>query len=562
MRFNLGKRMSRGLIDKTLNSCTRWAEHRIMMPEPFPGAINFDHFPWQREILNIDEGFVTVKKAAQIGFSVAGMVRCLYVISELRRDCLYVLPTAGLAGNFSKARLDTLVNGSPELHELFANDSVTLKKTRNNVNMHIVGSISERNLVSNPVSSAIIDEYDRCAKNTYNLVKQRLAGQNVKYLFALSTPTLPEIGIDEQYRLGTKEKFMFNCPSCGKFDHLDWFEEDGKTLRNIVIHGEHMNDPECHDSYYICSHCKTKLPHELKKDWLRGSKWEPTARVQGHRSFHINQMYAPNTTPGELVQEHHRSQLSDLAAIEFKNQKLGLAHVCAGAQLTDEVIKNCKQSYQVGADTPQDATEIITMGVDIGNFLDVVVNQYKYDRDPGPYPYECSKAKLLQTRRIPLSDETCWRQLDEMMATWQIRYAVLDFQPETFNAKAFCKRWDGFASVCQYRRGTSGKEIKETLDDDTLVKTLTVSRTVFMDLAMRRYHKNKIEIPGNISSVFVAHMMSPVRTYEEDELGLPRPVYVSRGDDHFAHASLYAEVAHFMAYKQSTGRSIKPGEAI
>lgn len=529
------------------------------MPEPFPGPINFDHFPWQREILNIDEGYVTVKKAAQIGFSVAGMIRCLYVISELRRDTLYVLPTAGLAANFAKARVDTMVNGSPELHDLFVNDSVSLKKTANNVNMHIVGSVSERNLVSNPVSSAIIDEYDRCAKNTYNLVKQRLSGQTVKYLFALSTPTMPEMGIDEQYLLGTREKFFFKCPSCSKFDFLDWYEEDGKTTRNIVIYGEHMNDPDCLKSHYICSHCKATLPHETKHEWLVGAQWQPTVHVQGHRSFHINQMYAPNTTPGELVQEHHRADLSDLAMIEFKNQKLGMAHVSEGAQLTDSVIESCKQGYHIGQDRPEDSSKIITMGIDVGSYLDCVINEYTYDRDPGPHPYECSTAKLLQLVRVPTSDDNCWGELDKLMAEWQIRFACVDFQPDTVNARRFVRRFRQHAAMVQYRRGTAGREIKEVLDEQNS-KTLTVDNVVFLDMVLTRFHKGKIIIPGDVPGVYAGHLKSPARGYKEDEMGLMKPHYVARGDDHFAHAHAYAEIAHLMAYKHTTGRTIKPGE--
>lgn len=529
------------------------------MPLPFDGPIDFNHFPWQKAILNIDEGYVTVKKAAQMGFTVAGIARCLYVISELRRDCLYVLPTAGLAQNFAKARIDTMVDGSPELDGFFVNDSTSLKKTYHNVNLHIVGSVSERNLVSNPVSSAIIDEYDRCAKNTYNLVKQRLSGQTVKYLFALSTPTMPEMGIDEQYLLGSQEKFMFNCPSCGKFERLEWYEDDDNTPRNIVICGEHMNDPDCHKSHYICSHCKNKLPHELKADWLKNAMWQATANVQGHRSFHINQMYAPNTTPGELVQEYHRAQLSDLAMIEFKNQKLGLAHVSEGAQLVDSVIESCKRGYHLGTDRPQDASRIITMGIDVGSFLDCVINEYTYDRDPGPYPYEYSMAKLLQLVRIPTSDDNCWGELDKLMREWQIRFACVDFQPDTVNARRFVRKFKQHSAMVQYRRGTAGREIKEVLDEQNS-KTLTVDNVVFLDMVLTRFHKGKIIIPGDVPGVYNGHLKSPARGYKEDEMGIMKPHYVSRGDDHFAHAHAYAEIAHLMAYKQKTGRIIKPGE--
>lgn len=523
------------------------------MPNPFPGPIDFDLFPWQREILNIDHGYVTVKKAAQIGFSVAGIVRALYVVSELQNDTLYVLPTAGLAGNFSKARIDTIVENSPELDELFkTNNSASLKKTKANVNMHIVGSVSSRALVSNPVSTAIIDEYDRCAENTFDLVSERLSGQITKYLFSLSTPTLPEFGIDKQHANGTQEEFHFKCPSCNRLELLTFPD-------NIVLCGDHPGDERCHDSYLICSQCEATLPHEGKRDWLKTGVWVPQVKVHGHRSFHINQLYSSTVTPGEIAVAYHKSQLSELAAIEFKNQKLGEPHISEGARLTDKLIyERFDKSRRIGQDRPEDATRMICAGVDVGTYLDVWIAEYEYDRDPGRSPYENSIAKVLQVIRLPGDD---WNALSNLMREWQIRHCVVDFQPDTVNARRFCKMFGGYASMCQYRRGTVGNEIKVT-EDEWRVPNLTVDRTVFLDMALGRFHKGRVIVPGGFPSVAVEHLKAPIRTYELDELGLPKAVYKSIADDHFAHAAAYCEIAHFRAFSHSTGRTIRPGEAI
>lgn len=551
MKFYLGQRMSRGLVDKTLTSCTRWAEHRIHMPNPFPGLMTFDRFPWQKEILNIDEGIVTVKKAAQIGFSVAGLVRALFVVSELERDVLYVLPTQGLAGDFSKGRLDALVELSPQLNDLFKKgNSVGLKVTNKRSNIYIRGSVSSRGLVSVPVSSAIIDEYDRCADNTYDLVTERLSGQEVKYLFSLSTPTLPEFGIDKQFSNGTQEEFHFKCPSCGRLEALRW-------PNNVIIRGEHHNDPDCDLTYYFCTQCKAELPHAGKQEWLRDSVWVPRVKIQGHRSFHISQMYSTTVSPGDMARAHFKSQLSDLAAVEFKNQKLGEPHIVEGARLTDKLLVECRGDHKSGDNPPADGSRQICIGIDVGTFLDVAIVEYLYDADPGREPYEKSRAKLLHTLRIP-QDE--WRQLEDVMRTWQVQHACVDFQPDTVNARRFCRRFMGYASMVQYRRGTIGNEIKETKDEHD-VPCLTVDRTVFLDMVLRRFHKKRITIPYDVRAVYLEHMKAPIRTYELDELGLPRGVYKSIADDHFAHAMAYAEIAHFRAYVRSTGRTIKPGES-
>lgn len=553
MKERMQTRIKKKLVDASLTTCTRWAENRLEMPPPFRGPLTFDRFPWQKEILNIDDGIVTVKKAAQIGFSVAAMIRGLYVVGERKEDCLYVLPTAGLASDFSKGRLDALVDLSPKLQGMFsAGNNVGLKSTKDRSNIYIRGSVSSRGLVSVPVSSAIIDEYDRCADNTYDLVTERLSGQLRKYLFSLSTPTLPEFGIDKQFRHGTMEQFFFKCPHCGKRITLNWPD-------NVIIAGEYPGDPESSKTVFICDLCKGVLPHETKPEWLATAEWVPQRQnVSGHRSFHINQMFSTTVSPGEMADAYHKSQLSDLAAIEFKNQKLGEPHIAEGARLTDTVIDSCyDKSYRLGADRPENSKRLVCMGIDVGTFLDCWIAEFSYERDPKNMPYENSTSRVLQLIRVPQDD---WNQLGNLMREWQVRHACIDFQPDTVNARRFCRQFRGYASMVAYRRGTIGNEIKET-EDEQLVKCLTVDRTVFLDLALGRFHKGKTKIPQGFDAVAREHLKAPIRTYEMDELGLPRGVYKSIADDHFAHAAAYCEIAHFQAFCHTTGRTIKPGES-
>ena len=214
---NFAKDLASGLIDNSLTKCSRWSEHRIWTPPPYPGPLSFEKFPWQREILNARDPMVSVQKAAQMGLSVAGMIKTLYMVSWDKVDVLYVLPTAKLAGKFAKARLDAMVAMSPELRGMFiGSNNVGLKTTVDHAHIYIEGSVSESGLVSSPVGVVVVDEFDRCNKDTMALVMERLAAHEDKHFFGLSTPTLPHFGINKQYLLGTQERFRFPCPRCGK----------------------------------------------------------------------------------------------------------------------------------------------------------------------------------------------------------------------------------------------------------------------------------------------------------------------------------------------------------
>lgn len=543
--------IAKGLIDNSLDTCSRWAENRIHMPNPHQGPLNFSLFPWQREILDANDPMVTVQKAAQMGFSVAGIIKTLFKVDQEKADVLYILPTHQLACNFTKSRLDSIVALSPELRDLFFKGSSTsLKTTRDHAHIHIYGSVSERNLVSHPVGTAIVDEFDRCAKNSMALVLERLSAHDKKHFFGLSTPTLPEFGISEQYQLGTQEHFMFECPHCGRTTELIWPE-------CIEIHGDCATDEECHTSFYKCKECDHKLDHATKQLWLPPTgHWEPTAQAHGHRSFWINQMYGPSITAGELVIAYFKGQADEASNIEFHNQKLGLPYLMDGGKVTQAILDEAIAGHRKDDPYPADSTRMITMGVDIGSFLDIVVTEYIYTSDPGYEPHLNSHAKVLWEGRLAGDD---FNGLDLLMAQWQVQHCCLDFQPETVSAKAFARRFHGFASLVQYRRGTSGVEIKAAYDNDN-VPILTVDRTSMFDLSLGRFHKNKISIPMDTSGLFKENIQAMCRTYELDDIGRPKAAYVSNRPDHLAHALLLAEVAHFQAYSKSTGRPIKAGE--
>ena len=543
------KTLYEGLIDNSLNSCARWAEHRIHTPMPYPGPLTFERFPWQREILNAEDPMVSVQKGAQLGFSVTGLIKALYMVDSKKTDVLFILPTAGLAGDFTKARLDQMVAISTPIRDMWKEGNVGLKTTHDHAHIFIRGSISEAGLVSVPVGCAVVDEYDRCNPQAMSLVLERLAAHEQKHFFGLSTPTLPNFGINKQYLLGTMEQYRFPCPCCGKKIHLTWPD-------CIEIRGEHSTDADCLLSYLKCPECSGKLPHENKSEWLAKAYWEKTQDVHGHRSFHLNQMYSPATKPGELVIAYHKGQADDASQVQFVNQKLGEPHLLEGARLTDQVIDQCLGPQRTDDPRPEYSDRMIVMGVDVGSFLDIVISEYEYDRDPGYEPHLNSQCKVLWTGRMPGTD---FHVLDRMMAEWQVQYSCIDFQPETNSAKSFARRFHGHSSVVQYRRGTTGHEIKEAFDDDR-VSILTVDRTSFLDMSLGRIHKMRTSLPQNLSGVFREHVKNLVRTYELDDMGRPKAAYVSLGADHQAHALTLTEVAHMMAYTSKTGRSIKPGE--
>ena len=556
MLDELAKIISEGLIESTLGNCSRWAEQRLVMPPPHEGPFTFKYHPWQKGILDSKATQISAKKAAQMGFTVAGYVKALHNIEQKRVDTMYVLPTAVLAGDFSKARLANILNQSPALRGLFQkSNAVGLKIANNGASLYIRGSVSESSLVSVPVGFIVVDEFDRCAKNTLSLVWERTASFAQRQLFALSTATLPEWGISAQYMLGDQRHFQFKCPSCSRFIELRWPD-------NVEIHGDCATSPECYDSFYVCNLCKNKLPQESKCDYLGTGLWVPEeSGIHGHESYHINQMYHCTMGAGDLVVAYFKGQQDEAAATEWFNQKLGESYLIEGATISEKMINDAialGPGHRKSDPRPDSSGRMIVMGVDVGTFLDIAVVEYLYTSHPGNEPTINSRARVLYEGRFAGND---WSVLDHLMAEWQIQYCAIDFQPETAKASEFARRFPGYAGLVKYRDGTTGTEIKE-VQDDQRVPFLTVDRTVFFDIALGRFHKGRIELPADVSGVFREHIMAPCRTYELDGLGNPQAKYVSRDKpDHLANSLVYAEIAHLMAYGRNTGRNLKVGES-
>ena len=169
------------------------------MGEPFPGPYSWKYHPWVREMHDSSASFNYAMKSAQAGVTEVAINRALYVLDKLRRDVLYVLPTALNASDFSKARFATALALSHKLAEIFTDtNTINLKQAGANT-LYIRGSRGDSNLKSIPVSELFLDEIDEMDQKQIWLALERLSGQVHKHVWGISTPTIPNYGIHKLY---------------------------------------------------------------------------------------------------------------------------------------------------------------------------------------------------------------------------------------------------------------------------------------------------------------------------------------------------------------------------
>lgn len=529
---DFGDVLNQGLVSRTLSTCSRWVQHRRIMGEPLSGPYSFTYHPWCKEIHDSQAGFNTIMKSAQMGLTEVAINVTFFTVDVLKRDVLYVLPTALNASDFSKSRFNTALLHSPYLADLFTDTNTVGLKQAGGTNLYIRGSRGDSNLKSIPVSVLVLDEADEMDQRAIWLALERLSGQMHKFVFSLSTPTIPNFGIHKLYLQGTQEHFYFLCPRCGRLTEFIFPD-------CLEITGESISDPRVRDSYLKCKECKKKIEHEEKPEFLKKAYWEPTQNVdEEHRSFYINQMYSYTVKPWELAQAYFRGVGDEAAMVEFFNSKQGLPYIPDGGQVTDGELENAIRNYFKENQRPNVGDDrCIVLGIDQGKMNHCVVVEYTIAGSGDLNA--AAHAKVLAEFKLPGDD---FELLDPLMREWQIKACVIDADPQINDARRFARRFPGYVYLCRYRRGVTGKELVVN-EEDSGAPIVTVDRTNWLDASMGRFHSDRITLPADTSLEFKDHIKALVRTYEKDDQGNPKAVYLNTGPDHFGHAYNYAEIA-------------------
>ena len=522
--------------NRTLRSCSRWAEKRRIMGAPFDGPYSFLRHPWCRAIHDSKAAYTIAMKAAQLGVTETGINRAFFTLDKLKRDVLYVLPTTLNASDFSKARFASALNLSPYLKRLFTDtNTVGLKSTGTNV-LYIRGSRGDSNLKSIPVSELVLDELDEMDTKAIWLALERLSGQIEKHVVAISTPTVPKYGIHKLFLTSTQEHFVFPCPHCGRRTELVWPD-------CVEIVGETTTDPRCHESFLKCKECKHPLDHRTKSDWLAGAQWEPTnlqVSLEEARGFYVNQLYSSTVSPGEVVIAYHRGLGDEAANKEFHNSKLGLPFLGEGAQVTDAMLEAAVRDHTTNDSRPAiGGNRLITMGADQGKTGYISVVEWLLERMSHDVQ-EAAIGKLLWFGKFREDD---WDYLGDLMREWQVLAAVVDADPQVNEARKFCRRFHGYAWATRYRRGVTAKEIAVS-EEDTGAPFAIVDRTAWLSATLGRFKSNppRLLLPRDISLEYREHLKNLVRTYEKDDTGNPVATFVDVGPDHYAHSLVYAAI--------------------
>jgi len=473
--------------------------------------------PALQDLYQDDHPFIVIQKAAQVGISEYLINTALWAADTGRGgrgNALYVMPTQGHVDDFSQARFDKAIAESPYLQRrLFPPPPGRQGPARQRLKkvglgyIYLRGSDSRRQLTSVDADVVLLDEFDLMAEGVLELAQKRLASSKLGWLRVVSTPRLPEAGINALFLQSDQRYYFLKCPACGLAQRLEW-EQNVDQKRAQVI----------------CRRSRCRKPLDL---WAPGH-WEITCPGNSDvHGYHLNRLYSPMANTAQMVYE---SQATTPAALqEFHNSDLGETFVPPGGRISIDTLDRCRRDYELpgGADTDT------YMGVDVGLKLHVVIRQ-RLGED--------------RSRALFIGEVDTFEELGRFIERYRVHRCVLDALPESHKAREFARRWHPKVWRAYYDRQEGDHEWDR--GGQAGENTVHINRVQALDEMFDRFHQAKAELPSKARHLggrvenglgeYYRQMMALNRTLEQNAQGNWVARYLDGGkDDHYAQAEVY-----------------------
>lgn len=507
---------------------------------------SFKDHEYQQHIIEDQSPEKIVIKSAQMGISEMS-ARIALAMGNLIDgfSTIYTLPSALAAQNFMKTRIDPVIESSPYLREAVSSsvDNTSIKKFGESY-LYLKGAQVDSQAISVPADMLIGDEVDNSNPDVLTLFESRLIHSRYQWKIKLSTPSIPNYGIDLMFKLSRRHIHLSKCQCCNHwfepsyFDHVRIPDFKG-DIRDIAKSTFANPNFRWQEAYVACPHCGAPADlGEHNRNWVCENPSDNYVAA----GFKVSPFSCPNIIlPSALVKssvEYKRKQ-------DFYNQRLGMALEDKESTLTADELKACLiRDYVSTGMFPY------VMGLDMGSECYCTVAAIMPD----------GQLVIVFKERIPLFNVVKRRK--EIATKWRVRMCVVDHGPYTEtvhrmqqgDARVFAGVYvEGKKSVEIYKVKEIEKDKEEGVE---ALKQVNISRNKAFDYVMGEIREGRVHMvaeqgveDGEISDedlMWVAHCqdMKRVREFVGDEL-----VFVWQkvsGEDHYHHSLLYTVIASKM----------------
>ncbi len=471
---------------------------------------------YQRDFLTEQARRQVFLKGAQLGVTSIAMLRTVYglINSNYPQGALYLFPSRGDAADFSRGRFSPLINDNPVIaRHVQDTDAQTIKRIGKAM-LYMRGARSTSKaggfkrsataLKSVPVDRICYDEVDEMAPDMVDLASERISHSDIKEEIFLSTPTIPDYGVDKLFQQSDQRHWFIRCSKCG-----------GETCLELEFPGclEELSDGR---TIRLCQRCRDNEIHPRDGRWVAQYP-ELGMELVGWRISQLNSMFID---PAKILQLYLDPPNGNLT--EVMNSKLAKAHIEAENRLSaSAVLSLCGPDKVASSDEGP-----CYMGVDVGRLLHFVIGKRCWN---------------MAGKIVHVGTVESFEDLSKLMKEFNVAKAVVDALPETRKVREFASAHRGKVFLCYYRdHQTGGYAWNE--------KTLTVAtnRTEALDASHAELAEGTVELPAESKELqeFAQHCSNVARVLHTDpETGSSRYVYIKTGADHYRHAQSYEAMA-------------------
>lgn len=366
---------------------SKWAADNRILPSntPFPGAWDNSKTPY---LIKIMDGMApgsaiqhsAVMKGVQLGLTAACENIIGYYIKENPTEIVYVTATGILLDKWATKRLEPMIDSCGIRPYLRASvETAKSRRTGDRVlskafiggNLNMVSAQSASSLRSDSVRLLIRDEIDGAPKNLTTgegdwvavSEARTIAWGDRRKILDISTPTLMDSSrMFTLYEAGDQQHLFVPCPHCGKFQVLEWGNEESKhgfkaeTKAGVLEH-----------AYYLCDYCHDAILNHHKTEMLIRSEWRPTAKScePEYESYYLPSYYSPvgMLSWTRLWRYYMQAQEEPDGMRSFTNLYMGLPYKESGQRPKLANVIQLRGGYKQG--TVPRGVLYLTLGVDV-----------------------------------------------------------------------------------------------------------------------------------------------------------------------------------------------------
>lgn len=490
-----------------------------------------DH-EYQERILSDTSQDVAIRKCSQVGLSECSARMALALTNVISPYTVaYTLPTAHFAGTFAKTRIDPVIEGSKTMrgaiHKTSDNNEV---KRFGDSFLFIRGAASSNAPISIPCDHLIHDEVDFSDQEVLGQYVSRLTHSKWKRTTKLSTPTLPNFGVDKAFQESRRHWNLVKCHHCGH-----WFMPD--YYKNVKIPGfsgdlreinkQTLTRIKWEEAALICPNCGDEPSLQPEhREWVCENPDENHVCA----GYQVTPFDAPNIIlPSYLV----KASTSYDRIQDFQNFNLGLPAEDKEATLTRDDFSGVFVNDHPGSGVAY------VMGVDVGNIYHFVVGAVDGWGD----------IFVVHSEQVPMGKART--RYFELKRQYRVICTVIDSGPHAETVMAIQDQDPNcYASVYMRSKSVLTHTVVDKADKpeegQTFVRQVNVNRNRALDAYMNFIRENHLKVKASEEDeVIINHHidMKRVKVFDNDSGEMQYSWQKSSGVDHYHHAYLYCFIA-------------------